>query len=123
MKTFWNVVNTLCTDFGITLSGMILPIMLIYPTVHNDPIAYKVGLVIVASFEILKMVIFQKHKLGKFERGIVNILFVFTICFAIHPVYNPLFGIAPLLWPVIVFNLLIFQAFQALIVKSYFRIR
>jgi hypothetical protein len=123
MKTFWNVINTLCTDFGITLSGMVLTIMLIFPFIHNDPIIYFIGLGIVASFEILKMAIFKKDRLGKFERGIINITFVFAVGIAIHPIYQPLFGISPLAWPVIVFNLLIFQAFQALIVRSYFRIR
>jgi len=102
---------------------MILTIMLIFPFIHNHPIIYFIGLGIVASFEILKMVIFKKDQLGKFERGIINITFVFAVIIAIHPIYQPLFRMSPLDWPVIVFNLLLYQGIQASIVKSYFRIR
>lgn len=121
MRSFSNFVKVLCTDFVITLSGMSLTLVIMFPLVHDQPFVYKLGLILVSSFEILKMTIFQKNWLSKFERGIINIMFVFAISVAIHPIYQPLFGFKLVQWPVIFFDLLFFQSIQAVITWRYFK--
>ena len=111
-KKIYELINFACSDYGIALSLVLLPIVVIFPPLHESTVIYKICLGIIVFFDILLLVI-KNHETEMITR---IFSFLFPACGVIISLIP--FVLPNLLhWPVVLGGLIFVGILEAVVLK------
>lgn len=106
------LINFACSNYGIALSLVLLPIVVIFPPLHESPVIYKTCLGIVIFFDILLLVI------KGYESETITRIFSF-----LFPACGVAISLIPFVlpnlldWPVVIGGLIFVGILEAVVLK------